>query len=157
MWDLPSSTQPPPYRRWMELMAPPLISLCKVFYFCWLSQSSGLDVFMTQLDVNVSFPHSAASFSPLLPPRNSTLIYCWYLSFPHLYGTHRATGGRIRAENCLLFDREHKKWAQNTTGTQVFYHPCVSALLSHCWSIAAGKGELPFPSALKQLIKQKAI
>lgn len=68
----------------MELMVPSLISLCKGIYFCWHSQSSGLDVFMAQLDVNGSFPCSATASSPLLPPRNSTLIYYLYLSFPHL-------------------------------------------------------------------------
>lgn len=98
----------------MELKVPSLISLWKVFYFCWHTQSSGLDVFVTQLDVNVSFPCSATAFSPLLPPCVTPLwsTTCIYL-FPTfwLYGkksSHRATGRRIRAENCLLFGKEHK-------------------------------------------------
>lgn len=144
MWHLPSSTQPPLYRRWMELMVPPLISFCKVFYFCWLPQSSGLDVFMAQLDVKVSFPCSATAFSPLLPPRNSTLIYYLYLSLPQLYGTHTATGGRIRAENCLLFDREHKIGLKTPRAHEVFppTSPCPpQPLLEH----HSEEGGAPFP------------
>lgn len=145
MWHLPSSTL---YRRWMELMVPPLISPCKVFYFCYYSQSSGLDVFMTQLDVNVSFPCSATAFSPLLPPRNSTLIHCLYLSLSTswLYDTHteqQAEGSEQKTALCL---------AESTkVGTKHHGHTEVLPSTSHLPSPTAagtsqqGRGSSLFP------------
>lgn len=129
----------------MELMVPSLISLWKVFYFCWHTQSSDLDVFVTQLDVNVSFPCSATAFSPLLPPRVAPLwsTTCVYL-FPTfwLYGkksSHRATGRRIRAENCLLFGREHKNGLKAPQAHLCLTYPPQLLLEHH-----SGEGGAPF-------------
>lgn len=65
----------------MELMVPPLISLCKGSYFSWHSQSSGLDVFMTQLDVNVNFPCILTSPSCTLLHSDLLLVFIFSLPF----------------------------------------------------------------------------
>lgn len=125
MWHLPSAAF---HRRRMELMVPPLISLCKVFYFCWHSQSSGLDAFMTQPDVNVSFPCSATASSPLLPPRYSALICCLYLSFPHLLALWQKDQSRKLSSAW----QSPQKWAQSTTGTRGLITQVLPALPSCC-------------------------
>lgn len=150
-------------------MVSSLISLCKVFYFCWHSQSTGLDVFMTWFDVNVSFPCPTVAFLLLIPQRVtllwSTTRICLFPTF-WFYdkkSSHGATDGRIRAESRLssLWQRAQKQ-AQDTTGTWSRIIYILSAfpqlLVEHvCHSGHCEGGELPLPSALEQLIKLKFI
>lgn len=95
--------------------------------------------------------HSHLSFLHVTPLWSTTCIYL--LPTFWLYGknsSHRATGRRIRAENCLLFGREHKSGLKAPQTHEVLSSTSYLPM-------AAGKGEISFPSALKQLIKLKAI
>ena len=149
-----------------DLMVSSLISLCTVFHFCWHSRSSGLDVFMTQPDVNGSFLCPTIAFLLTVPPR-VTLLWsttCIYL-FPTFwfYGknsSHGATDGRIRAENCLRFGREHKNGLKIPQAHEAISSTSYWSSCSCWWSMDATvgtvrEGELPLPSALEQLVKLK--
>lgn len=91
----------------------------------------------------------------------STLIYYLCLSFPHLLALWQKVitqSNRQKDQSRKLSSvwQRAQKWAQSTTGTQSCITYVLPALPSCCWSITAGKGKLPSPSAPKQLIKLKA-
>lgn len=92
----------------------------------------------------------------------STLIYYSCLSFPHLLALWQkviSQSNRQKDQSRKLSSvwQRAQKWAQSTTGTQSCITYVSPTLPSCCWSITAGNGELPSPSAPKQQIKLKAI